>query len=165
MPPRQSPWFATLRERLDCMSIPEPNSGCLLWLASVHTNGYGKVSWQGKEWGAHRMAWIDAHGEPPPGMLVLHKCDVPSCINVDHLFLGTNADNAADKARKLRTTTRLSRDAVLGIYRDRRPRGLVAAQYSVHPSTVRDIWSGRSFGWLTSPSSGAVRPQPKTEGA
>lgn len=82
------------------MSIPEPNSGCLLWLGSIMGIGYGKVSWRGKQHPAHRMAWIDARGEPPAGLLVLHKCDVPSCINLDHLFLGTPEENMRDMVRK-----------------------------------------------------------------
>lgn len=159
MPPRQSPWFATLRERLDCMSIPEPNSGCTLWLGSVYGIGYGKVSWQGRQRPAHRMAWIDAHGSIPNGLLVLHKCDVPSCINVDHLFLGTDADNAADKARKMRTTTTLSRDTVMAIYRDTRPRKMIELAYGVSRCLVESIQSKRRFGWVTN---SAAEPQPPT---
>ncbi len=59
-------------------------------------NGYGKLR-RGKKWMlAHRQAWIDAHGPIPEGMLVLHKCDNPPCVNVNHLYLGTNKDNSRD---------------------------------------------------------------------
>jgi hypothetical protein len=49
---------------------------------------------------AHRVAWIIAHGEIPHGKLVLHKCDTPSCVNPDHLFLGTYSDNMLDMYAK-----------------------------------------------------------------
>ena len=107
MPKRGSPWFASLRERLDCFSIPEPNSGCVLWMgATAGDMGYGKVSWRGKQEPAHRMAWVDARGPIPAGLFVLHKCDVPSCINVNHLRLGTHAENMADKKNKGRCRNR-----------------------------------------------------------
>ena len=111
MPPRRSPWSATIAERLECLSIPEPNSGCLLWTGSVMGIGYGKVSWNGRQHPAHRMAWAQAHGPIPDGMFVCHRCDVPLCINPDHLFIGTHKDNMADKKSKSRGRNQYSREA------------------------------------------------------
>lgn len=67
--------------------------------------GYAIVQRDNKRWFAHRLAWTDAHGPIPPGMLVCHRCDNPPCANVEHLFLGTAADNAADCKSKGRTAT------------------------------------------------------------
>lgn len=154
MPSRVSPWNATLSERLECFSIPEPNSGRLLWTGSVSRRGYGKVSWQGKQHQAHRMAWSATHGPISAGLFVCHKCDVPACVNVGHLFLGTSADNANDKARKGRALGALSQKDVLAIRGDTRSNAAVAKDYGVAVSTISAARSGLYYGWVeTRPSS------------
>ncbi len=86
--------------------IPEPNSGCWLWDKHVHpVTGYGSISIDGRTKSAHRVAYAIFKGPIPAGLLVCHKCDVRSCVNPQHLFLGTYLDNNLDKIRKGRGLT------------------------------------------------------------
>lgn len=90
--------------------LRETPSGCLEFHGHRHS-GYGQFGVGSRDDGtrrlvyAHRYAWELAGREVPEGMLVLHKCDNPSCCNVDHLFVGTDQDNLADMARKGRGRT------------------------------------------------------------
>jgi hypothetical protein len=90
-----------LRIRFARFVSPEPNTGCWLWAGNVNRKGYGSVSIRrSTNDRAHRVSWRLHKGEIPPSLWVLHKCGVPSCVNPDHLFLGTCADNLQDMARK-----------------------------------------------------------------
>jgi hypothetical protein len=91
---------AIMTKRLEQYSIPEPMSGCTLWFHACDRHGYGRLN-VGNGWaGAHRVAWTMKHGKIPDGAWVLHKCDNPPCINVDHLFLGDALTNQRDRIRK-----------------------------------------------------------------
>ena len=90
----------TLRERFERKVSPEPTSGCHLWTAAVAGKGYGVINHGGVMRYAHRLAWEFAYGPIPEGLCALHRCDVPACVNVAHLFLGTVADNNRDMAAK-----------------------------------------------------------------
>lgn len=77
-------------------------SDCIEWDKSRNIKDgnrldYGQVRVGDKMKKAHRVAWESAHGPIPDGLLVLHKCDNPPCVNVEHLYLGTHADNARDR--------------------------------------------------------------------
>lgn len=104
----------SLADRLACGSIPEPNSGCVLWIECVNAHGYGRVRWEGRPQLCHRLSYAVAFGPIPQGMSVLHKCDNPGCINPDHLRLGTQADNNADMRAKGRSSDGRARPKVWG---------------------------------------------------
>lgn len=144
----------TETERFDAKWVPEPNSGCWLWTANALPSGYGNFWFRGKHGYAHRASYEMFRCEIPEGMQVCHKCDVPSCVNPDHLFLGTPSDNMRDawnkgrlplppknirnvKIRKLspedRETIRTSRDKG----RD------LARRFNISPGMVSMIRSGK----------------------
>lgn len=95
---------ADLLPRFEVKFIPEPNSGCWLWTASADRYEYGRVSIDGKYCGAHRAAWMLLRGPIPKGLHILHKCDVPCCVNPDHLYPGTHSQNMCDAVRRGRVT-------------------------------------------------------------
>ena len=84
-----------------CVPTPGPlDTPCLIWQRSKHNDGYGKVRYKGKMRRAHRVAYELANGPIPDGLHCLHKCDTPACVNVSHLFLGTDLDNVQDMDAK-----------------------------------------------------------------
>lgn len=71
---------------------------CWLWKGAG--GAYGFIRVKGKNLYAHRVSWVLENGEIPDGLWVLHRCDVPRCVNPKHLFLGTSQDNADDCTTK-----------------------------------------------------------------
>lgn len=120
---------------------------CWLWTASS-IRGYGQFHLPRTDYGqhtvyAHRYAWTITNGPIVDDLQVLHRCDVPLCVNPDHLFLGTQPDNLADARRKGRLRDgahliKLSPADVVAI-RSRYVRGhvhLLAAEFGVCAATI-----------------------------
>mgnify|MGYP001608699181 CR=1 FL=1 len=99
----------TLMERFETRYEPEPTSGCWLWTGRRDSFGYGVVplGTRGRRQLAHRAAWELFRGVIQGGLQVCHRCDIPSCVNPNHLFLGTQGDNVRDchaKNRNVKNT-------------------------------------------------------------
>lgn len=80
----------------------ERDSGCVEFTGATNGHGYGQLadSDLGRPVKAHRVAWEIVHGPIPQGLFICHHCDNPLCVNVDHLFLGTDQDNVSDMIAK-----------------------------------------------------------------
>ena len=128
------------------------DSGCWEWTGTVDGCGYGLITIKNKSHRTHRLYWAMSMGPIAAGLLVLHKCDNPPCLNPAHLFLGTNKDNAVDKIKKGRQgpgrakltrqeATEIRRLYATGNYFQRE----LANLYGVSRSTIATISLGRSW--------------------
>ena len=128
---------------------------CWLWTGFLRENGYAIIGINYNEYKAHRVSYFIEHGRVDNDRLVLHRCDVRSCVNPAHLFLGTPKDNSQDAVRKKRNTrlygeqngkAKLTRDTVLKIRRmcksGRMYQKTVARHFGVSEATVSYIVNG-----------------------
>ena len=133
---------------------------CWKWRVGKTADGYGEL-WLAKAAGvfrAHRVAWVISNGPIPTDLFVLHHCDNRDCCNPQHLFLGTNADNMQDAARKgriangeKRWNAKLTAKQVRAIRKDyipnNRARGMhgLANRWGVNQRTIYDIIHHRTW--------------------
>jgi hypothetical protein len=89
-----------VRILVDFWAHVQKTEACWNWTGFLNWDGYGQISNHGKTRRAHRIAWELTRGSIPKGKLVLHTCDNPPCVNPDHLYLGTDLDNARDRDRR-----------------------------------------------------------------
>lgn len=142
-----------LQDAFDAMSKTRPAGQCWLWEGHIGTRGYGDMNHNNRRYLAHRLSY-ELHIAPiPAGMFVCHKCDTPACVNPDHLFLGTPADNMSDKVAKGRQpkgsgvkTSKLTESDVRLIRIDKRGSTAIARALGVSKSTIDFVRSRRTWG-------------------
>lgn len=143
-------------ERLEHLSRREGD--CIVYTGYLDRDGYGQITFHGKGLAVHRLAYEAHYGPLAPGAVVCHTCDNPPCINLDHLYSGTHADNGRDKMARRRSTFgernaghKLTEQQVREI--DRRIRAgetqvSLAAEYRVGQATVSRIKRRESWAYL-----------------
>lgn len=140
-------------------TMPIPEAGCWVWMGNLR-KGYGRICGvQDRNVLAHRLSWKLFKGDPGH-LMVLHKCDVPACVNPDHLFLGTRADNVYDCVAKGRAANGEKNGQCFltpDIVRRIRAAGKedithreIAARFGISRVHVTNILSGVRWGWLPS---------------
>lgn len=93
-----------LMHRIECLSIPEPMTGCWLWIGQTHASRYdeyGRIEVRGRRWRAHRAAVVAAGFRLSARQVVRHLCNTPLCVNPQHLKPGTQRQNVLDQKRSL----------------------------------------------------------------
>lgn len=128
----------------------DKSGGCWIWTARKIPQGYGQFNIQKGLWEyAHRMAWCFKRGSIPLGQCVLHHCDNPACCNPNHLWLGTQAENMADKKKKgraARNMAKLTWEQAKEIRASRNvPPKILAERYGVCVRSIHHILSGRTW--------------------
>lgn len=126
---------------------------CLLWTGAKQSNGYG-VAWFKKQHMVHRAMFELTHGPIPKGMVVMHQCDNPACININHLSLGSQHDNMTDRDAKGRcrasfesatkSITKLTHGDIESIANDNRKQREIAIEYNItqqHVSRIKRGWT------------------------
>lgn len=162
---RQKGWRGSAVERFWARVDLDGLGGCWLWTGAKNGMGYGCLDVDGRTVRAHRFSYEMEHGPVPSDMLVCHHCDNPSCVNPDHLFLGTPSDNMRDMARKGRSggyrsgvgnglteerhpMARLARSDVARIKAmlfAGHTQTSIAALYGVRPNTISRIARGETW--------------------
>ena len=144
-------------DRFMALALPVTESGCWLWTGRCNNNGYGfffKNS-ENRVMLAHRFSYETFIGTIPPGLHVLHKCDVSSCVNPNHLSIGSQSENiqqCMDRNRHHRNIGVLNGHAKLSpaeiekIISDNRTVREIARDYGVHNSTICRVKTNKSWG-------------------
>ena len=143
------------KERFLSHAIPEPNSGCWIWEASYFNSGYGRFAETSrKSTLAHRMAYTLFCGSIPHNSFVCHKCDNKSCVNPDHLFIGTPQDNSTDMVNKKRQAygvkirkLALTKEQAFHIANSAEPLNKLAEKFGVSYGVVWGVKNGKSYKW------------------
>lgn len=133
---------------------------CWKWVGPVRPNGYGHIQVGGKgspTISAHRLSYQIHKGEIPEGLVVMHSCDNPSCVNPDHLSVGTYKENTADMIAKGRKRTVAPKgtgngkaklnDGLVRYIRQNsnRPHAELARELNLSPNCIRGVKTGRTW--------------------
>lgn len=159
----------SVKDRL-MAKVSVSDAGCWEWRGGMLGGGYGAFSKGGRTLYAHRASYAEFVGDIPCGMFVCHRCDNPKCVNPQHLFLGSPADNMRDKAAKGRSmrgekssTAKLSQSNVIVIKKFLEihppvrgqhggPCSFLARWFGVSQTGISLIHAGKNWAWLELPS-------------
>jgi hypothetical protein len=132
---------------------------CWVWQATKTAQGYGQFGLKRKMTVAHRVSYLLYKGAIPAGLMVLHNCHNPSCVNPEHLRLGTNAENMKDRQQCGTTYAPTGEDHHNALFTNAQAQEIrklyaagglshqkLALQYSCSKSVITDILTGKRYG-------------------
>lgn len=133
-------------ERFLSLALPEPNSGCWLWTGEIKRDGYTECWCFGRRELGHRAAYREFVCDIPENLVVRHSCDEKSCVNPNHLAVGTQAQNIADKVLRNRQAkgeghgnAKLTEDAVRFIRAETMSQRALARKFNVTQAAVSAV--------------------------
>lgn len=139
------------KERL-LAKVAVAGNGCWEWTGARYWTGYGLIISNKVRYAAHRASYMLHVGGIPEGKVICHKCDNPACVNPDHLFLGTKAENSADMVNKQRSAagernskaklTEAQAKEVLSLRQSGQSLRVVAERFGVSKKAIHFIWQG-----------------------
>lgn len=159
-------WASPLERFGSYYSVAE--NGCWIWQKFKDKDGYGFIRVNGVRQRAHRYSYLIFVGDIPDGMVVCHKCDNPSCVNPNHLFVGTKKDNTQDMFAKGRNgkfdrlkgskhpNTSLNETDVLSIFHSSKSYSALSKQYGVGKSSIARIKHGKTWAHITQDTQNVV---------
>lgn len=138
------------REKFYSMVLINTFTGCHEWNGSLWATGYGRFHFKNKSCKSHRLAWIFSGNELKEDDCLLHKCDNRKCVNPDHLFVGTRADNNYDKTKKGRQAKgeklgKLRECDILEIRRSCEDSKVLAEKYKVSWGHINKVRGERAW--------------------
>jgi len=146
---------------------PLPNSKCRIWVGTLWASGYGRVTFQNREWQVHRLMYFLCYGPIPPRMEIQHTCDWRDCLAIDHLELGTHAENMRDMAiRERGGQTYLSNDQVIELrtlHANGHSQASLMRRFKTGRQNVSLIVRGGSRQHIGGPLAESKRPPPTSQ--
>lgn len=142
----------SLWDRFHQKAMPVTESGCWIWIGA--TSRYGSIRVDGKMKLAHRIAWALYKSPAPDDLEVCHHCDVPLCVNPNHLFLGSHKENCTDRDRKGRNVSlsgerhansKLTTEDVIAIRASDELQDVLAKRFCVNQATVSSVLLRKSW--------------------
>jgi len=151
--------FKNTMDKIKKYSVLEKRTGCWLWVKSVNRFNYGQMSYKNKTTLSHRVSYCESNQlelSSIEGLSVLHKCNNPSCVNPDHLYIGNQKENMKDMVISKNSlfgeknkSAKLSKEKVLNIIEEystkTKTQKEISEKHGVSPSTVGSIVSGRTW--------------------